>query len=141
CGNGGPASVAHHLQCDHVKSERQGTSLRNRGLSLSAKVDLLSAIAHDLSYHDVLEYQLQSQPRSSDVLCALSSSGAFARSVRAVAGGHVSGLHTIALTGFEREPTRPHPTGAVHVASSTAGVVEKANHACMHMLAQYVRYA
>ena len=27
CGNGGSASIANHLQCDHVKGVRNGTDL------------------------------------------------------------------------------------------------------------------
>ena len=32
CGNGGSASIANHLQCDHVKGVRNGTDLRDPGL-------------------------------------------------------------------------------------------------------------
>ena len=31
CGNGGSASIANHLQCDHVKGVRVGTDLHARG--------------------------------------------------------------------------------------------------------------
>lgn len=140
CGNGGSASIANHLQCDHVKTARQGTSLRNRVFSLSANVELLSAIANDLSYDDVFEYQLQSQAREGDVLFAISSSGASTNIVRALDWANDNGLHTIALTGFEGEPARSHAKVSIHVPSTNYGVIEDAHQACMHMLAQYVRH-
>src|SRR5262249_20129558 len=34
CGNGGSASIANHLQCDHVKGVRNGTDLTTRVYSL-----------------------------------------------------------------------------------------------------------
>ena len=61
CGNGGSASIANHLQCDHVKGVRMGTDLHTRVVSLSANVELLSAVANDVGYESVFEFQLESQ--------------------------------------------------------------------------------
>ena len=47
CGNGGSASIANHMQCDHVKGVRTTTDLSPRVLSLSTNVELLTAIAND----------------------------------------------------------------------------------------------
>ncbi|MBV9384065.1 MAG: SIS domain-containing protein, partial [Streptosporangiaceae bacterium] len=44
CGNGGSASIANHMQCDHVKGVRTTTDLIPRVLSLSTNVELLTAI-------------------------------------------------------------------------------------------------
>jgi len=71
CGNGGSASIANHLQCDHVKGVRNGTDLTTRVFSLSTNVELFSAIANDLGYDAVFEYQLQSLARTGDVLIAV----------------------------------------------------------------------
>src|SRR5204862_7606226 len=75
CGNGGSASIANHLQCDHVKGVRNGTGLTTRVFSLSTNVEIFSAIANDVGYDAVFEYQLQSVARTGDVLIAVSSSG------------------------------------------------------------------
>ena len=61
CGNGGSASIANHLQCDHVKGIRTTTDLAPRVMSLSTNVELLTAIANDTGYENVFVYQLQSQ--------------------------------------------------------------------------------
>ena len=84
CGNGGSASIANHLQCDHVKGVRMGTDLRTRVMSLSTNVELLSAIANDVGYDSVFEFQLESQARPGDVLVVVSSSGRSANIVRAL---------------------------------------------------------
>jgi len=139
CGNGGSASIANHLQCDHVKGVRNGTGLTNRVFSLSTNVELFSAIANDLGYDSVFEYQLQSVARPGDVLIAISSSGRSPNIVRAVRWANDNGMHTIALTGFGGGPAKESASVSVHVRSDNYGIVEDAHQACMHLLAQYVR--
>ena len=86
CGNGGSASIANHLQCDHIKNVGTSTDLLPRVMSLSANVELLTAIANDHAYEDVFTYQLRSQARPGDVLVAVSSSGRSANIVTPCAG-------------------------------------------------------
>jgi phosphoheptose isomerase len=99
CGNGGSAAIANHLQCDHMKGVRTATDLAPRVTSLSVNIELLTAIANDLTYADVFAYQLQSQSRPGDALIAVSSSGRSANIVRALEWARGHGLRTIALTG------------------------------------------
>jgi len=139
CGNGGSASIANHLQCDHVKGVRNGTDLTTRVFSLSTNMELFSAIANDLGYDHVFEYQLQSMARPGDVLLAVSSSGRSPNIVRALDWARANGMRTIALTGFEGGPARARADAAIHVQATNYGIVEDTHQACMHLLAQYVR--
>ena len=139
CGNGGSASIANHLQCDHVKGVRTGTDLSTRVFSLSTNMELLSAIANDLGYEQVFEYQLQSLARPGDVLVVVSSSGRSPNIVRALEWATSRGMRSIALTGFSGRPARDLAAISVHVDSDNYGIVEDAHQACMHLLAQYVR--
>lgn len=139
CGNGGSASIANHLQCDHVKGVRNGTDLATRVYSLSTNVEIFSAIANDLGYEHVFAYQLQSHARSGDVLVAVSSSGNSPNIVRAIDWANEAGLRTIALTGFGGGAARERAAVAIHVDAANYGVIEDAHQACMHLLAQYIR--
>jgi D-sedoheptulose 7-phosphate isomerase/D-glycero-D-manno-heptose 1,7-bisphosphate phosphatase len=139
CGNGGSASIANHLQCDHVKCVGQGTDLRTRVFSLSTNVELFSAIANDNGYEHVFEHQLASVARPGDLLIAVSSSGRSPNIVRALEWASAHGLQTIALTGFTGGPSRSLADVSIHVTSSNYGIVEDAHQVCMHLLAQYVR--
>jgi histidinol-phosphate phosphatase family protein len=139
CGNGGSASIANHLQCDHVKGVRNGTGLTSRVFSLSTNVELLSAVANDHGYDLVFEYQLQSLARPGDVLIAVSSSGRSPNVVRALEWANRHGVATVALTGFSGGAARELASVSVHVPSDNYGIVEDAHQACMHLLAQYVR--
>lgn len=139
CGNGGSASIANHLQCDHVKGVGNGTDLTTRVFSLSTNIELFSAIANDHGYDMVFEHQLQSLARPGDVLIAVSSSGRSANIVRALEWANRNGMHTIALTGFAGGGARELASVSVHVDSDNYGIIEDAHQACMHLLAQYVR--
>jgi D-sedoheptulose 7-phosphate isomerase/D-glycero-D-manno-heptose 1,7-bisphosphate phosphatase len=138
-GNGGSASIANHFQCDHVKGVRGGTGLLTRVQSLSTNVEILSAIANDVSYDRVFDFQLESLARPGDVLVAISSSGRSPNIVRALEWCAENGVQTVALTGFTGGRSRELATVSIHVDCSNYGVVEDAHQACMHLLAQYVR--
>lgn len=139
CGNGGSASIANHMQCDHVKGVRTATDLTPQVLSLSTNVELLTAIANDMGYENVFVYQLQSQARPGDVLVAVSSSGRSPNIVQALAWARDNGLRTIAVTGFDGGAARAVAEVSVHVDCTNYGIVEDLHQAIMHALAQYIR--
>jgi D-sedoheptulose 7-phosphate isomerase/D-glycero-D-manno-heptose 1,7-bisphosphate phosphatase len=139
CGNGGSASIANHLQCDHVKGVGTGTDLTPRVMSLCANVEILTAIANDLAYEDIFARQLQSQARPVDVLVVISSSGRSANIVKALTWAREHNLRTIALTGFGGGDARTLAEVAIHVDCANYGIVEDAHQAIMHALAQYIR--
>jgi phosphoheptose isomerase len=139
CGNGGSASIANHLQCDHVKGVRNKTDLTPRVVSLSNNVELLTAIANDVAYEDVFSFQLQSQSMPGDVLIAISSSGRSANIVKALTWARDNGLRTIALTGFQGGTAREVAEVAIHLDCTNYGIIEDLHQAVMHALAQYIR--
>ena len=139
CGNGGSASIANHLLCDHVKGIRTGTDLAPRVVSLSASVELLTAIANDIAFADVFAYQLQAQASQGDVLIAISSSGRSPNIVGALTWARSHGMATIALTGFDGGVAREVADVSVHVEVANYGIVEDLHQAIMHALAQYIR--
>lgn len=139
CGNGGSASIANHLQCDHVKGIRNETDLTPRVVSLSNNVEILTAIANDIAYEDIFSYQLQSQSMPGDVLIAISSSGRSANIVRALTWARDNGLRTIALTGFDGGAARTLAEVAVHFPGSNYGIIEDLHQAVMHAMAQFLR--
>jgi phosphoheptose isomerase len=139
CGNGGSASIANHMQCDHVKGIRTATDLSPHVLSLSTNVELLTAIANDTGYENIFVYQLQSQSGSGDVLMAVSSSGRSPNIVRALSWARDRGLRTIAVTGFDGGAARSVAEVSIHVDCTNYGIVEDLHQAIMHALAQYIR--
>ena len=139
CGNGGSASVANHLQCDHLKGVRNGTDLQSRVISLSSNIELLTAIANDVGYHDSFAYQLRAQSQPGDVLIVISSSGSSPNILRALQWACANGLRTIALTGFDGGGARSIAEIAIHIDCANYGIVEDLHQSVMHAMAQYIR--
>lgn len=139
CGNGGSASIANHVQCDHVKSVRTETDLTPQVLSLSTNVELLTAIANDMGYENIFAYQLQSQSSPGDVLVAVSASGRSPNIVRALRWACGHGLRTIAVTGFDGGVAKAVAEVSIHVECTNYGIIEDLHQGVMHVLAQYIR--
>ena len=140
CGNGGSAAIANHLTCDCSKGIATDTGLRPRVVSLSATVELVTAIANDVEYAEIFAYQLRNAARPGDVLITISSSGDSENIVRALAWARDNGMTTIALSGFSGGRSASLADINLHVAARNYGVVEDAHQALMHILAQYVRH-
>lgn len=138
CGNGGSASIANHLTCDHVKGIREGSALRPKVVSLSSNVELLTAIANDRGYEHVFAYQLESLATQGDVLIAISSSGNSANIVDAIIQARTSGMSTIALTGFSGGIAKEKAETVIHADSYNYGITEDVHQAVMHSLAQLI---
>jgi phosphoheptose isomerase len=139
CGNGGSASIANHLQCDHTKNIAKSTDLCARVMSLSGNVEVLTAIANDLAYEDIFAHQLRSQARPGDVLVAISSSGRSPNIVAALRWARDHELRTISMTGFDGGEARTIADVSIHVNGTNYGVIEDLHQAIMHVLAQYIR--
>lgn len=139
CGNGGSASIANHIQCDHVKGVRTATDLTPQVLSLSTNVELVTAIANDMGYENIFVYQLESQSCPGDVLMAVSSSGRSPNIVQALTWARDHGLRTIAVTGFDGGAAKALAEVSIHVECTNYGIIEDLHQTIMHALAQYIR--
>jgi phosphoheptose isomerase len=139
CGNGGSAAIANHLTCDCSKGVATNTTLRPRVVSLSATVELITAIANDMAYAEVFAYQLKNAARPGDVLITISSSGDSENIVRALDWAGENGMTSIALSGFSGGRSAQMADISLHVAAENYGVVEDVHQSLIHILAQYVR--
>ncbi len=139
CGNGGSASISDHFSCDHLKGVSTNTALRPRVLSLSSNAALLTAIANDLSFDRIFDFQLASVAQSGDVLIAVSSSGNSPNIIRAIHVAKSLGLRTIGFVGFDGGELLKIADHALHVRVGNYGVVEDVHQSLMHALAQFIR--
>ena len=141
CGNGGSAAIANHLVCDHCKAVQSDTGLHPRIYSLSAHIEIMTAVSNDLSYDEVFVYQLRSLAKPGDALVAISSSGDSENIVRAVAWAKDNSIPVIAMTGFSGGRAAALADVNLHVPDDNYGVVEDVHQSLMHILAQYIRQA
>lgn len=141
CGNGGSAAIANHLVCDHAKGVAADTGLRPRIQSLSACVEMITAVANDMAYDQIFAYPLSLAARPGDVLIAISSSGQSANIVTALEWAASNGMRTLSLNGFSGGRAAEIAEISLHVAADNYGVVEDAHQSLMHVLAQFIRQA
>ena len=139
CGNGGSASIANHLLCDFAKGIQTDTPVKPRVISLSANLELITAIANDIDYDDCFVYQLNTSARKGDVLLTISSSGDSENIVRAVEWAKENHLQTISLTGFGGGRTAKKAKVNIHVNANNYGIVEDTHQSIMHIFSQYLR--
>ncbi len=139
CGNGGSASISNHLACDHSKGGQTDTDIKPKVISLATNIEMITAIANDISYDDIFVYQLQTLAKEGDVLMTVSSSGDSENVVRAAKWAKDLGLDVIALTGFDGGRSAKLATVNLHAAGDNYGVIEDAHQALMHILAQFIR--
>jgi D-sedoheptulose 7-phosphate isomerase len=139
CGNGGSAAIANHLSCDCLKRVRTDTLVRPKVFSLSANVELLTAIANDIGVEDLFAYQIASLGAPGDVLIAISSSGASPNIVKAINEAKAVGMVTIAMTGFGGGGAAALADVDLHVDAENYGLVEDTHQSLMHILAQFLR--
>ena len=141
CGNGGSAAIANHLLCDFAKGIQTDTELLPRVISLSANLELITAIANDIAFEDCFDYQLRTAARPGDVLLTISSSGDSENVVRAVEWAGANEVQSIALSGFDGGRSARLASVNIHVAGDNYGVVEDTHQSIMHIFSQYLRQA
>jgi D-sedoheptulose 7-phosphate isomerase len=141
CGNGGSAAIANHLSCDCLKGVRTNSLIKPKVYSLSATVELLTAIANDVGFEDIFAYQLTSLGAPGDVLIVISASGASPNIIKALAEAKALGMSTIAMTGFGGGAAAGAADISLHVDAQNYGLVEDTHQSLMHILAQFLRQA
>ncbi len=100
CGNGGSASISNHLACDHGKLLATDTDLLPRVHSLATNIEVITAIANDISYDEIFIHQLKLVADPGDVVMTVSSSGDSENVVRTAEWAREFGLDVISMTGF-----------------------------------------
>jgi phosphoheptose isomerase len=139
CGNGGSAAISNHLLCDFSKGIQTDTVLKPRVVSLSASVEVITAIGNDIDFADVFVYQVRTAARPGDALMTVSASGNSENIVRAARWASENGVHTIAMTGFEGGRSAAIADINLYVPAANYGIVEDLHQSMMHILAQFTR--
>ena len=139
CGNGGSAAIANHLLCDFSKGIQTDTALRPKVVSMSASVELITAIGNDIDFAEIFAYQVRTAARAGDALMTISSSGNSENIVRAIEWARRENIKTIAMTGFDGGRSAKLADINIYVPAQNYGVVEDIHQSIMHILAQYVR--
>ena len=69
CGNGGSRVISNHWACDHGKLLATTPRLLPHIKSLATNVEVITAIANDISYDEVFVHQLRLSFQNFEHLC------------------------------------------------------------------------
>jgi D-sedoheptulose 7-phosphate isomerase len=100
-GNGGSASTASHFANDFNKGLSEHLAQPFRFVCLNDNVATIMAIANDISYDAIFEFQLRGKLSPGDVVIGISGSGNSANVIKAIEMAKAVGATTISLTGFD----------------------------------------
>ena len=102
-------------------------------------MEMITAIANDISYDETFVYQLKTLAEPGDVLLTISASGDSENVVQSAKWAKDNGLSVIAFTGFDGGRSAAIADINLHVDGDNYGVVEDIHQGLMHILAQFLR--
>lgn len=99
-GNGGSAGTANHFSCDFGKNAVKSQRNRPKIISLSANMEVVTALGNDFCYGDVFLEQLKNLMNDGDVILLISASGNSENVVKAAEYVKSRNGKVVGMTGF-----------------------------------------
>ena len=100
-GNGGSASTASHFQNDFNKGLSENLEKKFNFVCLNDNIATVMAVANDLGYENIFEYQLKNRLKNNDLVIAISGSGNSPNVVKAIEYANSQNIKTIGVTGYD----------------------------------------
>ena len=100
-GNGGSASTASHYQNDFNKGISGCLEKKFKFVCLNDNISTIMAIANDLGYEYVFEFQLRGKLGKDDLVIGISGSGNSLNVLRAIEYAKSQCVKTIGITGYD----------------------------------------
>ena len=142
CGNGGSASISNHLLCDFNKGIKKSSSnkLIPKTISLTNSIELITAIANDISYSDIFKEQLENLSTKGDTLIIISCSGKSKNILKAIQYAKKNQLNIISFVGFGQNILiKKNSIFYINLKTKNYGIAEDIFQSMMHMLSQDLR--
>ncbi len=139
CGNGGSAAISNHFLCDHQKGVSSGTKFLPKIISLSANIEIITAIGNDIEFSEIFAYQLSRLANNDDCLLTISSSGNSKNIISAIKWANNNNVTSISLNGFSGGKANKLSKISLNIPSKNYGIVEDVHQSIMHIMAQSIR--
>ncbi len=123
-GNGGSAATASHFANDFNKGLSEHLEQKFRFVCLNDNVPTVLAIANDIGYEAIFEFQLRGKVMENDLVIGISGSGNSANVLRAIELAKSAGAKTVGLTGFDGGRLREIVYISLHVPVMSMQVTE-----------------
>lgn len=138
-GNGGSAGTSNHFCCDFGKNAVKGDVNRPKIISLSANIEVLTALGNDFCYADVFTQQLKNLMDDGDTVLLISASGNSPNVVTAAEYAKSRGGKVIGLTGFEGGKLKELSDIAINIPSNSYEKIEDLHMMITHIIVCYFK--
>ena len=142
CGNGGSASISNHFLCDFNKGIKLSSKykLTPKVVSLANSVELITAIANDISFNEIFKHQLENLGNKNDILFIFSSSGKSSNILEVVKLAQKKKIDVISIIGFgDNNYLKKTSKFYINLNTKNYGLTEDLFQSVMHMISQYLR--
>ena len=141
CGNGGSASIANHFLCDFNKGIKLSSQnkLKPKIISLSDNMEMVTAIANDLSFDKIFSFQLDNYYSKGDIVILLSCSGNSKNIIDTLSYCKKKNIFTITFTGFANKYIQKKTNINYNLGIKNYGISEDFFQIIMHMISQNIR--
>lgn len=138
-GNGGSAGTANHFVCDFGKNAVKSDSHRPHVLSLSANMEVITALGNDFSYDEIFSQQLKNLMHDGDLLLLISASGNSPNVVKAAEYAKSRGGTVIGFAGFSGGKLQEISDICITVPSESYEKIEDIHMMLTHILVCYFK--
>ena len=137
-GNGGSASTASHFANDFNKGISENLEKKFKFYCLNDNIPTILAVANDLGYEYIFEFQLKNRLKENDIVIGISGSGNSQNIILAIEYAKSVGIKTWALTGYDGGKLAKISDRCLNVPISNMQITEDLhiifNHAMMSIL-------
>ena len=133
-GNGGSASTASHFVNDFNKGISEHIEQPFRFTCLNDNVSTIMAIANDISYDAIFEFQLRGKITGNDLVIGISGSGNSPNVIKAIELAKSAGAKTIGMTGFDGGNLKQIVDFSLHVPVMSMQITEDLHMVFDHLM-------
>jgi len=142
CGNGGSASISNHFLCDFNKGIKSSSKYKiiPKVISLANSIELITAIANDISFDKIFKNQLENLGNKNDVILIFSCSGKSQNILQVVKLAQQKKIDVISFIGFsDNNYLKKNSKFYINLDTKNYGLTEDLFQSIMHMVSQYLR--
>ena len=133
-GNGGSASTASHFLNDFNKGVSEFLTQPFRFVCLNDNTATIMAIANDIGYEAVFEFQLRGKVTNNDLVIGISGSGNSDNVLNAIKYAKTIGASTIGLSGYDGGRLAEIVDLSVHVPVMSMQITEDIHMIINHLM-------
>lgn len=133
-GNGGSAATASHFVNDFNKGVSEYIDKKFKFHCLNDNIATVMAVANDIGYDAVFEFQISGKVAAGDVVIGISGSGNSPNVLKAIGFAKSAGAKTVGLTGYDGGKLKKMVDLSVHVPVMSMQVTEDVHMIFDHLI-------